>query len=527
MIPQMTPLIADKRAPAPDLSASGTAAPDGAAFLLVLDPGASGAGATKTPDALAPDPAEADVEADDAPRFDQPPIAGDPSIIAALNLGAAVPAPTSPGATDGDAEVEATAEATAGVPGRSLAPPAVATPFVALSDPPDRAQLGPQTAAEPVPGTPARVSTADQSNRSAGDGPGGEAPTVRHLVRSVESSVLLRAVDAGGVAPRMDGGGLTPVPPPVTEARPAPDAPDIVGQTATPLPANPVLQAVARVSLGQAEVVVPLLTHFVAGRDGYTGPGAVVVTDAEPAQAQTAHLPRAAETSLLLRATEAVLSRDDAQAEPTEPPAPDVPDVASDAGPEAAIRTVHDPSTTTARSLSQEAATGLSFVPDATAFAQPSASALGGMAPTASGAPAFLPAAPHLPATTAPALVLAVAQSGTGTVELVLTPEDLGRLRFEVTQTGDQMRIHLTVDRPETLDLLRRNADQLLSEFRQAGFAGATLSFAQGGQGSPGSQPQTPQPTAATAPPSPAPDHPATAPNLASQPAAGGLDLRL
>lgn len=121
--------------------------------------------------------------------------------------------------------------------------------------------------------------------------------------------------------------------------------------------------------------------------------------------------------------------------------------------------------------------------------------------------------------------MLAVSQTNAQTVDLVLTPEDLGRLRFEVTQVGDQMRIHLTVERPETLDLLRRNADQLLSEFRQAGYAGATLSFGEGGSGQTGQDGQPPphfgldpsaNPPAPTLPIRPAPAQ-----------TGGGLDLRL
>lgn len=145
--------------------------------------------------------------------------------------------------------------------------------------------------------------------------------------------------------------------------------------------------------------------------------------------------------------------------------------------------------------------------------------------------PAPDPAAPPpqpaaaLPPATAPALVTAITQNS-DKVDLVLTPQDLGRLRFEVTQTGEHIRIHLTVERPETLDLLRRNADQLVSEFRQAGYSGATLSFAQGGQGGQQNAPATPAPPAPTPsnqPPEPKPPQPM--PPLQTQ--GGGLDLRL
>jgi hypothetical protein len=67
-------------------------------------------------------------------------------------------------------------------------------------------------------------------------------------------------------------------------------------------------------------------------------------------------------------------------------------------------------------------------------------------------------------------------------VELLLDPAELGRVRFEMTTTGDRLQVNLSVERAETLDLLRRNIDVLRHEFRDAGFDAATLTF--GGWGS-------------------------------------------
>lgn len=70
-----------------------------------------------------------------------------------------------------------------------------------------------------------------------------------------------------------------------------------------------------------------------------------------------------------------------------------------------------------------------------------------------------------------------------------LTPEDLGILRFEVSQTDHGLHIHLDVEQSSTLDLLRRQGDQLLADLRQAGFGDATLSFSgNGSQDSPPAQ---------------------------------------
>lgn len=82
------------------------------------------------------------------------------------------------------------------------------------------------------------------------------------------------------------------------------------------------------------------------------------------------------------------------------------------------------------------------------------------------------------------AQLLPLAQSAqSGPVELVLSPAELGQLRFEIHHRGDQVQIILSAERPETLDLLRRNSEQLLADFRNAGFAGASLAFGGWGAG--------------------------------------------
>lgn len=90
-----------------------------------------------------------------------------------------------------------------------------------------------------------------------------------------------------------------------------------------------------------------------------------------------------------------------------------------------------------------------------------------------------------MPATVAPMLVETARAVPDAPVTLTLTPEDLGSLKFEMQSRGDTIHVALTVERPETLDMLRRHVDQLTGEFRQAGFAGASFSFS-GGWGSGG-----------------------------------------
>ena len=115
----------------------------------------------------------------------------------------------------------------------------------------------------------------------------------------------------------------------------------------------------------------------------------------------------------------------------------------------------------------------------------------------------------------------------TGRIEVHLAPAELGRVRVEMTGDGDKMQIHLAVERPESLDLLRRHGEQLLQEFRQAGVTGGTLSFGTWGQSD---QQQRPS-SAAPPPPRMTPPPPDPVPGLAAQlrglAAGSGLNLRL
>lgn len=66
-------------------------------------------------------------------------------------------------------------------------------------------------------------------------------------------------------------------------------------------------------------------------------------------------------------------------------------------------------------------------------------------------------------------------------IELTLTPEDLGKLRLVFTPEGDKLRIIIQAERPETLDLLRRNTESFSADLRQSGYASASFSFASWG----------------------------------------------
>ena len=71
-------------------------------------------------------------------------------------------------------------------------------------------------------------------------------------------------------------------------------------------------------------------------------------------------------------------------------------------------------------------------------------------------------------------------QGRDGATTLTLSPDELGqvRLSFQPDPTApDQMTVMLTFDRPETMELFRRNAEQLQDALRQAGYSGVQIGF--------------------------------------------------
>lgn len=70
-----------------------------------------------------------------------------------------------------------------------------------------------------------------------------------------------------------------------------------------------------------------------------------------------------------------------------------------------------------------------------------------------------------------------------GTVELSLSPEELGRVRLRLHPSEAGLSVTITAERPETLDLLRRNIDSLAREFLEIGYADTDFDFAESGQG--------------------------------------------
>ncbi|MFC3181856.1 flagellar hook-length control protein FliK [Cypionkella sinensis] len=148
-------------------------------------------------------------------------------------------------------------------------------------------------------------------------------------------------------------------------------------------------------------------------------------------------------------------------------------------------------------------------------------------APTAIAHQSAQNAPPHTPPPISTQLLHHSTAAKTGVVDVLLQPEELGHVKFQIQQHGDSLRILLSAERPETVELLRRHADQLLQEFRQSGFAQASLSFGQWGeQQRPSAPPLAHFDQTEIEPDEPLPAHRPqhSTPNLAP---AGGLNLRL
>lgn len=78
------------------------------------------------------------------------------------------------------------------------------------------------------------------------------------------------------------------------------------------------------------------------------------------------------------------------------------------------------------------------------------------------------------------AIVETIARTADGRTTLTLSPEELGKVRVAFhfdRQNSAQMVVTLGFDRPESMELFRRHADQLADALRSAGYAGVEIGF--------------------------------------------------
>jgi flagellar hook-length control protein FliK len=65
-------------------------------------------------------------------------------------------------------------------------------------------------------------------------------------------------------------------------------------------------------------------------------------------------------------------------------------------------------------------------------------------------------------------------------VEISLNPRELGRVRMNISTVEAGITVNVVAERPETLDLLRRNIEQLAREFQAMGYSDINFAFAEG-----------------------------------------------
>ena len=137
---------------------------------------------------------------------------------------------------------------------------------------------------------------------------------------------------------------------------------------------------------------------------------------------------------------------------------------------------------------------------------------------------------------TAPAIAaqlsVAVEQAENGQIELTLSPEELGRVKLSIQQADGGISVSLQAERPETLELMRRNIELLQRDFRALGYEQISFSFDQNGAGqgsgfreSPHSEPASASATIDAAPPSPPGRD--LSPAYRREMPGGGLDIRI
>lgn len=113
------------------------------------------------------------------------------------------------------------------------------------------------------------------------------------------------------------------------------------------------------------------------------------------------------------------------------------------------------------------------------------------IAPRFGGSPVM---AAHNPAV-ARGVAVQVAQAATGQpgtpIEITLDPAELGKVKLTLEVNEKGLNVQVIADRPETIDLMRRNALMLQQEFAKLGYRGIDLTFSHGGnQMSRGNNPQ-------------------------------------
>lgn len=128
-------------------------------------------------------------------------------------------------------------------------------------------------------------------------------------------------------------------------------------------------------------------------------------------------------------------------------------------------------------------------------------------------------------------LAQAIRAGGDGSVDIQLSPEELGRVRVTLSLQDGDLFVAISTDRVETLDLMRRHIDLLARDFREQGYTSVQFSFGQGGHdGAPNRKGRAPSGPDTRPSAHAAPSPPGTTARIerpARPPGTDRLDLRL
>lgn len=80
-------------------------------------------------------------------------------------------------------------------------------------------------------------------------------------------------------------------------------------------------------------------------------------------------------------------------------------------------------------------------------------------------------------------VVEAVPAATEGPVEIVLDPEELGKLRMQITRSETGWTLHVNIERPETLDFMRRHIETLQKDLVSVGYESLNLQLGGGQNG--------------------------------------------
>ena len=131
------------------------------------------------------------------------------------------------------------------------------------------------------------------------------------------------------------------------------------------------------------------------------------------------------------------------------------------------------------------------------------------------------PSKPELAQVVIRQLAVVVPQVSDRPVEVLLNPEELGRVRMVMLGQDAQMVVQIHADKPETSDLIRRHLDMLAQDFQELGYSDISFSFSNQRENSQQSQDEI----SADTTPAIHPTNTPTAPHLLLP--QSGLDLRL